>query len=935
MSIFALTLAGAGLSGCGNRGSDLADSPDFKAEKYANFIDGRSPAFTVSDARTNGGSFGCYWAESAISYDQNGMNFTLSKSNDTYYGAEQRTSNSYLYGYYGTTMKPIKGSGIISTFFTYTGSYENNAHNEIDIEFLGQDTSRVQFNYFTDDSKGHEYMYTLGFDASEDFHQYGFYWDDSQVVWYVDSKPVYRVKGAVPQVAQRVYQNVWCTNRDRASIVAWAGAVNDSDLPKVASYKDMTYADLDGKAADLSAFYQSIPDESTNKAASLTWTGNSLYTLASDSANSSVHITYSAIKPKTYNNIFATLDGDVAKSKNVFHILAKNNGTSLVKLRIDIRDTTSSASMKAINTQAYDGKGINVATDLTYGGSIFPLAGGESVDCYVEYKGIPDQILLMIDSMRGDQTSFAGDLDISHYYYCGQQTVTPDDAQKAYFLSWSGDSAYTISQNSSKSKVSYSNLSGGSFAHVYASFADSDIAKATGFGLAVSNKSTKEMSLRIDVTDGSKALNSSMSGSNISHLDNQGENGSNAVIAAGATAVLKVVYAGLAKGVNLFFDSAINGDTSTYSGKVSLSDYTGYFPHDAVLGEVVNPSLSSKSIPLSYETQDVYTLSGDSASTEVTYSAIHGATYKNIRAPLTSITTTNSYAFSLKIENKGSQALAFRADINAATTHGAHNITAINTAATAVDPDGKSVKTSTDLAWAGSNVSVPAGSYVIFTIKYSGTPVSIQFFMDSATYGDSATHEGDVVLSNYTLYYDADLSFDDSDDPVTQTVIAETPITSYSKKVVYPVSAWNSSVYTMSQTKDNFWNFAYTDLSASSWKNAQISLSSSVADVSDSSLNTLELTVRNNNGHVTPFRIDLKESASATTHLEKSMVSTGANISANVMKIEAYTTRTLRVTYSGVCGFICIFMDSCTSGDTSTNSGSVDISSSLTFYAVA
>lgn len=44
---------------------------------------------------------------------------------------------------------------------------------EIDIEVLGKDTTKVQFNYYTNGVGNHEYMYDLGFDASEGFHTYG------------------------------------------------------------------------------------------------------------------------------------------------------------------------------------------------------------------------------------------------------------------------------------------------------------------------------------------------------------------------------------------------------------------------------------------------------------------------------------------------------------------------------------------------------------------------------------------------------------------------------------------------------------------------------------------------------------------------------------------------------------------------------------------
>lgn len=38
----------------------------------------------------------------------------------------------------------------------------------------------MQFNYFTDSRGSHEFLYDLGFDASEEFHTYGFDWQAGQ-----------------------------------------------------------------------------------------------------------------------------------------------------------------------------------------------------------------------------------------------------------------------------------------------------------------------------------------------------------------------------------------------------------------------------------------------------------------------------------------------------------------------------------------------------------------------------------------------------------------------------------------------------------------------------------------------------------------------------------------------------------------------------------
>ena len=131
-------------------------------------------------------------------------------------------------------MKPAKCSGTVSSFFTYTNSPR---WDEIDIEFLGKDTTKVQFNYFTDGEGNHEYLFDLGFDASEGFHEYGFYWQSDSIIWYVDGKAVYKVTKDIPQYGGKIMTNVW----NGIGVDDWLDAFDASKLPVTAQYKWIGY----------------------------------------------------------------------------------------------------------------------------------------------------------------------------------------------------------------------------------------------------------------------------------------------------------------------------------------------------------------------------------------------------------------------------------------------------------------------------------------------------------------------------------------------------------------------------------------------------------------------------------------------------------------------------------------------------------------------
>ena len=133
-------------------------------------------------------------------------------------------------------MQSIKNDGVVSSFFTYTGPSEDNPWDEIDIEVLGKDTTKVQFNYYTNGQGNHEYMYDLGFDASEGYHTYGFDWQEDSITWYVDGKAVYTANSDIPSTPGRIMMNTW----PGIGVDSWLKAF-DGTTPLTARYQWVTY----------------------------------------------------------------------------------------------------------------------------------------------------------------------------------------------------------------------------------------------------------------------------------------------------------------------------------------------------------------------------------------------------------------------------------------------------------------------------------------------------------------------------------------------------------------------------------------------------------------------------------------------------------------------------------------------------------------------
>ncbi len=204
-----------------------------KEEEYiVNFAKGNSPDFYWADNYSNSDPFDCTWRKNNAKIENGAMTMSVTAEGSKFAGAEYRTNNKTSFGYYAVCMKAANCSGIISSFFGYTSSP---VWDEIDIEFLGKDMTKVQFNYYTDGVGGHEFLFDLGFDASADYHEYAFDWQPESITWYVDGIAVYRAVDNLPSHPFSIMANVWKGKGD--SFADWAGEFDGEGVPARASYR--------------------------------------------------------------------------------------------------------------------------------------------------------------------------------------------------------------------------------------------------------------------------------------------------------------------------------------------------------------------------------------------------------------------------------------------------------------------------------------------------------------------------------------------------------------------------------------------------------------------------------------------------------------------------------------------------------------------------
>ncbi len=238
------------LCSCGEKSEkpqviEATSSAEIEDISDVTFTNGSSSLFEPADGWCNGSMFNVTWRKENCTFENGKMQLIIDTDSKAgtvpYSGGEYRSKDFYGYGRYEVSMKAIKNDGVVSSFFTYTGPSDNNPWDEIDIEILGKDTTKVQFNYFTNGVGNHEYLYDLGFDSSEDFHSYAFEWHKDSISWFVDGEEVYSVSENIPVTESKIMMNAWCGT----GVDGWLSAFDDSSLPLTAEYERISFTPFD------------------------------------------------------------------------------------------------------------------------------------------------------------------------------------------------------------------------------------------------------------------------------------------------------------------------------------------------------------------------------------------------------------------------------------------------------------------------------------------------------------------------------------------------------------------------------------------------------------------------------------------------------------------------------------------------------------------
>ena len=815
---------------------ELTDKP-LEANKIVDFANGAPDASVLfeSDGWSNGDVFNVVWKSHNVHYENGIMRLGITEEkasawlNDAevefnYTAGEARTENYYHYGDYEVSMKPSANVGTASTFFVCTGPYDlkdgvPNAHDEIDIEFLGKDTTHVQFNFFVNGVGGNEYMYDLGFDAAEEFHTYGFRWLPDSITWFVDGEPVYkvttdksaeegknlRVVDVLPQTAGRMLANYWCGN-ERAW--GWMGAYNGEEKDNGTQYQ---WIATSAEGAPLNPPAQPPVeggdeiDWSAVEPLAPTFETTPEYTVAID--GNKTNVTYTDVSGSAYKPIEMDITDAVA-GKNYVYLKVTNNGTETVNVRVNLFDPTLTGNNQATNISATM-NGTPVFTDLSWGGSFFDIAAGETAELVVNFGVGATKLQLMIDSSRNDSVLRSGDVTVEEIKFsavgdvevphsckdadgdaicdeCGEGMIVPPSPPKdpvsGNLNLVLGDFSATIGGNTGDGygvnvnddgtiSVEYTNIKGNSYKNIWANVSSIAGSKSV-FTMKVTNNGTEAAKIRIDIESQTQTsanttccnVSATQDGADV-YTDTEW-GGSMFVIEAGATATLEVVYdaSKLPTNIKIMIDSCQWDDETSHAGSIILSElnFTGeYVPEEGGDDPKPEPEVEYNDLYVEYKTENAYTL-------------VSPDTYANsVRVTYTDIAQNSWANINIWVEDKSADCSIFSMKL---TNHGAAQVSVW-----------VQMKDAAGAELINQNVDIAVGAEETFTFNYEGTAQMIFFFVDSTHEADAATNAGDITISELKLGKVKAEEPVDPQPPVVEPVEGE--YLSYTANDIYTLSA--------------------------------------------------------------------------------------------------------------------------------------------------
>jgi beta-glucanase (GH16 family) len=160
------------------------------------------------------------------------------------------TRRFFGYGKFSARLKTHLKPGMDDGFFIMSQWQASGwKHQEVDFEFLGNDSGRVQVNvhkYLDHEgtpSNGGQLpkMIDLGFDSGKDFHIYTIDWKKEELDFYVDGKLVHTESRNIPDQPMNLRIESFAVNPDNGWGPQWAGKFDPANLPASVEFDWVRY----------------------------------------------------------------------------------------------------------------------------------------------------------------------------------------------------------------------------------------------------------------------------------------------------------------------------------------------------------------------------------------------------------------------------------------------------------------------------------------------------------------------------------------------------------------------------------------------------------------------------------------------------------------------------------------------------------------------
>lgn len=297
-----------------------------------------------------------------------------------YKGAEIYSAESAKYGRYVMRMRMAKGSGLLSTFFTYKNGSEVSGAlwEEIDIEVLGKnDAYQMQSNIIVGSPRQTtEALHTASQSLADDYHTYTLEWTPDYVAWFIDGQQVRKINGGnfVTGLvnSQTMRFNIWASTSE-----SWVGAFNSSVLPVYQFVNYMEYYAYNASTKNFTlAWRDDFNNFDTNRWGKADWTFDGNY-VDFDPANVVIKdgTLVLALTTENTKGFSGTVPVDGNKSSQSSSVASSSRSSSSVALSSSSAATSkSSIASSSIASSSPNTNG----EQCNWYGTLYPLCSNTS-----------------------------------------------------------------------------------------------------------------------------------------------------------------------------------------------------------------------------------------------------------------------------------------------------------------------------------------------------------------------------------------------------------------------------------------------------------------------------------------------------------------------------------------------------------------------------